>query len=55
MLSLRWVAAWAAIFAMCVSPAPAFSAAKDAVLNKEGYWGIDVDEGACVASIAIRN
>jgi S1-C subfamily serine protease len=54
MLSLRWVATWAAIFAVCVSPAPAFSAAKDAVLNKEGYWGIDVDSGACAASMTLQ-
>ena len=54
MLSLKHVATWAAILAMCASPAPAFSAAKDAVLNKEGYWGIDVDSGACVASMTLQ-
>jgi S1-C subfamily serine protease len=54
MLSLRCVATWAAIFAICVSPAPAFSAAKDAVLNKEGYWGIDVDGPACAASMTLQ-
>jgi S1-C subfamily serine protease len=54
MLSLRDLATWAAIFALCVGPAPAFSAAKDAVLNKEGYWGIDVDSGACAASMTLQ-
>jgi S1-C subfamily serine protease len=54
MLSFRCAATWAAIFALCVSPAPAFSAAKDAVLNKEGYWGIDVDGPACAASMTLQ-
>lgn len=54
MVSWRRVAAWAAIFSLGVSPAPAFSAAKDAVLNKEGYWGIDVDGPACAASMTLQ-
>ncbi|MGZ3403336.1 MAG: S1C family serine protease [Phenylobacterium sp.] len=54
MLSLRKLAAWAAIFAVCVSPVPALGAAKDAVLNKEGYWGIDVDGPACAASMTLQ-
>jgi hypothetical protein len=50
MLSQRWVAAWAAIFAICVGPAPALSAAKAPVFNKEHVWAIDVDDGACALS-----
>ena len=53
-MSLRRVAAWAAIFAIGIGPAPAFSAAKDAVMNKEGYWGIDVDGRACAASMTLQ-
>ena len=54
MLSLRGVATWAAAVAIFASPAPAVSAAKDAVLNKEGYWGIDVDGPACAASMTLQ-
>lgn len=42
----------AALFALL--SAPAMAAPKDAVLNKEGYWGIDVDNGACVASMTLQ-
>lgn len=54
MLSLKSMAAWAAILAIFVSPAPALGAAKDAVLNKEGYWAIDVDGPACAASMTLQ-
>lgn len=37
-----------------LAPAASFAAAKDAVLNKEGYWSIDVDDGACAASMGIE-
>ena len=47
----------AAIFAVAtvlLGPAAAFAAPEDAVLNKEGYWGIDVDNGACAASMTLQ-
>jgi hypothetical protein len=37
-----------------LTPVAASAAATDAVLNKEGYWGIDVDNGACAASMGIE-
>jgi hypothetical protein len=40
--------------AVLLSPAIASAAVKDAVMNKEGYWGIDVDEDACVASMTLQ-
>jgi hypothetical protein len=54
MLFLKRAAAWAAIMAMTFAPAPAFAAMKDAVFNKEGYWGIDVDNGACAAQMTLQ-
>lgn len=33
---------------------PALAAPEDAVMNKEGYWGIDVDHGACAASMTLQ-
>lgn len=33
---------------------PALAAPQDAVMNKEGYWGIDVDDGACAASMTLQ-
>lgn len=46
-----------ALFAVAANlfwPVAAFADAKDAVLNKEGYWGIDVDRGACAASMTLQ-
>ena len=43
-----------AIATVLLGPATAFGAPQDAVLNKEGYWGIDVDHGACAASMTLQ-
>jgi hypothetical protein len=51
-LSLR-LGAILAFAAALLGPAGALAAAKDAVLNKEGFWGIDVDHGACAATMAL--
>ena len=40
--------------AVLLAPPTASAAAKDAVMNKEGYWGIDVDGGACIASMTLQ-
>jgi hypothetical protein len=37
-------------FAALMAPAVAAAAVRDAVLNKEGVWSIDVDKGACAVS-----
>jgi len=37
-----------------VTPVAASAAAKDAVMNKEGYWGIDVEKESCVASMTLQ-
>jgi hypothetical protein len=42
--------AWALLFA-----GPAAADAAHAVLNKEGVWGIDVDNGSCAASMTLQN
>ncbi len=44
----------AAALAVLLAPPPALAAAKDAVLNKEGFWGIDVDGDACAASMTLQ-
>jgi hypothetical protein len=46
--------AFLAVAALLLTPTAAFAAPKDAVLNKEGYWGIDVDDGACAASMTLQ-
>lgn len=33
---------------------PALAAPEDVVMNKEGYWGIDIDNGACAASMTLQ-
>jgi invasion protein IalB len=45
----------AALFALALTflAAPAMAAPQDAVFNKEGVWGIDVDHGACAASMQL--
>lgn len=43
-----------AAIAIAVAPLPALADVKDAVMNKEGYWGIDVDSGACAASMTLQ-
>ena len=41
-------------FSAILAPLQAAAAPQDAVLNKEGYWGIDVDHGACAASMTLQ-
>ncbi|HEX4710238.1 hypothetical protein [Phenylobacterium sp.] len=41
-------------FGAILAPLPTAAAPQDAVLNKEGYWGIDVDHGACAASMTLQ-
>jgi hypothetical protein len=43
-----------AAIAIALAPLPALAEAKEAVLNKEGYWGIDVDNGSCAASMTLQ-
>jgi hypothetical protein len=50
----RRLGAFLAMAMALLGPTTAFAAAKDAVLNKEGYWGIDVDNGACAASMTLQ-
>jgi len=50
----RACAALAAAAAILMLPAVAFASVDDAVMNKEGYWGIDVDNGACAASMTLQ-
>src|SRR5689334_23102999 len=54
MQGLKRLAVWAAMIAICVAPATAVAAAKDAVPNKEGYWAIDIDHGGCVATMTLQ-
>lgn len=42
------------MFAVAALGSPASAAPEDAVFNKEGYWGIDVDRGVCVASMTLQ-
>lgn len=51
-VKLRRLIALAAAALVAGGPAPA--APQDAVMNKEGYWGIDVDRGACAASMTLQ-
>lgn len=44
----------AAVVGLVVAPLPALGASKDAVLNKEGCWAIDVDGDACAASMTLQ-
>lgn len=50
----RLFAAGLSAAGVLLAAAPASAAPQDAVLNKEGYWGIDVDNGACVASMTLQ-
>jgi hypothetical protein len=43
-----------AIGLIAVAPLRVLAAPQDAVMNKEGYWGIDVDNGACAASMTLQ-
>lgn len=47
----------AALMALALSflAAPALAAPQEAVFNKEGVWGIDVDHGACAASMRLAD
>jgi len=51
---MRLLRVLAAIGLIAVAPLPALAAPQDAVMNKEGYWGIDVDNGACAASMTLQ-
>ncbi len=51
-MTFRHLAARIAL-ALSLIAAPALAAPQDAVFNKEGVWGIDVDHGACAASMAL--
>jgi hypothetical protein len=50
----RRVCAILVMAAVLLGPAVASAAVEDAVKNKEGYWGIDVDHGYCVASMTLQ-
>jgi hypothetical protein len=41
-------------FSAILAPLQAAAAPQDAVFNKEGFWGIDVDHGACAASMTLK-
>lgn len=43
-----------AAIVLMLAPLPAAAAVKDAVMNKEGFWAIDVDNGACAASMTLQ-
>jgi hypothetical protein len=51
-MAFRYVAALLAL-AFALLSGPALAAPQDAVFNKEGVWGIDVDGGACAASMTL--
>lgn len=44
-----------AILLISVTAASAVAAPRDAVFNKEGVWGIDVDNGSCAASMTLKD
>ncbi|MFZ5721009.1 MAG: hypothetical protein ACOY5Y_16225 [Pseudomonadota bacterium] len=50
----RWFAAALSMAGILLAGVPASAAPRDAILNKEGYWGIDVDNGACAASMTLQ-
>lgn len=52
-ISRKVVAALAAV-GMTAAPALALAAPQDVAMNKEGYWAIDVDDGACAASMKVE-
>lgn len=52
LVKLRRLIALAA--AVLVAGGPAHAAPEDAVMNKEGFWGIDVDGGGCAASMTLQ-
>jgi hypothetical protein len=51
---MRRISAWVASLIFAAAPLPALAAPQDAVLNKEGFWSIDVDNGACAASMTLQ-
>lgn len=54
-MKLCWVGRFAAVIASCLFVvSSAVAAPQDAVMNKEGYWGIDVDGSACAASMTLQ-
>ena len=50
-----WRCLCAALALLTLIAAPARGAPKDAVFNKEGVWGIDVDNGSCAASMTLKD
>lgn len=55
-MSVRLVAAlWALVIGVLATAAPSVAAPRDAVFNKEGVWGIDVDGGSCAASMMLKD
>lgn len=51
---MRLVPVLVAVAAFVFAPLSALAAPQDAVMNKEGFWGIDVDNGACAASMTLQ-
>ena len=52
-MGLRFLAA--ALFAISMATTSAQAAPQDAVLNKAGIWGIDVDGASCAASMTLKD
>lgn len=50
----RALAGLTALIALLLASGPAAAAPQDAVMNKEGYWGVDIDGGACAASMTLQ-
>lgn len=44
----------AAALAVALAPLSALAAPRDAVMNKEGFWAIDVDEDVCAGSMTLQ-
>lgn len=51
---MRLLQVLAVVAAVVFAPLPALAAPQDAVMNKEGFWAIDVDNGACAASMTLQ-
>lgn len=44
----------AVLTALLIAATPALASVDNAVMNKEGYWSIDVDDQSCVASMTLQ-
>jgi hypothetical protein len=44
----------AVLTALLIAASPALASVDNAVLNKEGYWALDVDGESCVASMTLQ-